>query len=304
MRREEYHLQKLEHVSLSRPQTYSIWNCTSNVCCCPKTRALFQYPIRHHNLSLQAARLVVSIITSLWNLPGTSAVMPYILYQELISSSLYAIVWKSFNTLRPRQNGCLFADNVFKCIFLNENVWISITISLKFVPKGPINNIPALVQIMAWRRPGDKPLTEPMLEKKQGIKNCRVHTNCPKTSDKLERTQCKTSEICLCAPFQVIPSMHSPENALKPQIWHIWLSQNCTKIRKINRLWPKWNYFVETIRIHQHTKFQAIPPMLAPLNAHKPLGQMDTSPSNWGWGQLLEKSRKTIEICGLFYERS
>ena len=34
--------------------------------------------------------------------------------------------------------------------------------SLKFVPKGPINNIPALVQIMAWRRPGDKPLSEPM----------------------------------------------------------------------------------------------------------------------------------------------
>ena len=32
--------------------------------------------------------------------------------------------------------------------------WISITISLKFVPKGPIDNIPALLQIMAWRRPG------------------------------------------------------------------------------------------------------------------------------------------------------
>ena len=32
---------------------------------------------------------------------------------------------------------------------------------MKFVPKGPINNIPALVQIMAWRRPGDKPLSEP-----------------------------------------------------------------------------------------------------------------------------------------------
>ena len=69
----------------------------------------------------------------------------------------------SFNTLRPRQNGCLFADDIFKRIFLNENIWISITISLKFVPKGPINNIPALVQIMAWRRPGDKPLSEPML---------------------------------------------------------------------------------------------------------------------------------------------
>ena len=67
------------------------------------------------------------------------------------------------NTLRPRQNGRHFADDIFKCIFLNENVSIAIKISLKFVPKGPINNIPALVQIMAWRRPGDKPLSEPMM---------------------------------------------------------------------------------------------------------------------------------------------
>ena len=67
------------------------------------------------------------------------------------------------NTLRPRQDGRYFADDVLKCIFLNENVWISLKIPLKFVPKGPINNIPALVQIMAWRRPGDKPLSEPML---------------------------------------------------------------------------------------------------------------------------------------------
>ena len=44
--------------------------------------------------------------------------------------------------------------------FLIENVWIPIEISLKFVCKGPINNIPALLQIMAWHRPGDKPLSE------------------------------------------------------------------------------------------------------------------------------------------------
>ena len=65
------------------------------------------------------------------------------------------------NTLRPRQNGRHFADDTFKRIFMNENVKISINISLKFVPKGLINNIPALVQIMAWRRPVDKPLSEP-----------------------------------------------------------------------------------------------------------------------------------------------
>ena len=67
------------------------------------------------------------------------------------------------NTLRQRRNEQHFADDIFKCIFFNENVWISIKISLKFVRKGPINNIPALVQIMAWRRSGDKPLSEPMM---------------------------------------------------------------------------------------------------------------------------------------------
>ena len=68
-----------------------------------------------------------------------------------------------FHTLRPRQNGSHFADDNIKRIFVNENIRISIKISLKFVPKGPINNNPALVQIMAWRRPGDKPLSEAMM---------------------------------------------------------------------------------------------------------------------------------------------
>ena len=70
---------------------------------------------------------------------------------------------KGFNKLRPRQNGRHFADDTFKRIFLNENVGILIKISLKFVPKGTINNTPALVHMMAWRRPGDKPLFEPMV---------------------------------------------------------------------------------------------------------------------------------------------
>ena len=65
--------------------------------------------------------------------------------------------------MRPRQNGRHFADDIFKCIFLNENVWIPVKIPLKFVPEGPINNIPAMVQIMAWRRPGAMPLSEPMM---------------------------------------------------------------------------------------------------------------------------------------------
>ena len=70
---------------------------------------------------------------------------------------------RTVNTLRPKQNGRHFSDNIFKCIFLNDSVGISIKVSLNFVPRGPINNIPALVQIMAWRRPGGKPLSEPMM---------------------------------------------------------------------------------------------------------------------------------------------
>ena len=57
----------------------------------------------------------------------------------------------------------ILADDIFKCIFLNENDRIQIEISLKFVPWSPIDNKLALVQVMAWRRIGNKPLSEPVL---------------------------------------------------------------------------------------------------------------------------------------------
>ena len=58
----------------------------------------------------------------------------------------------------PRDNlAGKFAD-IFRCIFCEENVWISIKIPLRFVPKGPIDSKLALVQVMACRRTGDKRL--------------------------------------------------------------------------------------------------------------------------------------------------
>ena len=53
-------------------------------------------------------------------------------------------------------------DNIFKSIF-NESVWISITISRKFIPNGPIDYKSALVQVVAWHRTGEQPLPESML---------------------------------------------------------------------------------------------------------------------------------------------
>ena len=63
----------------------------------------------------------------------------------------------------PGQNGRHFADDIFRCIFVNEKFCVFVKISLKFVPKGLIDNNPALVLIMASCRKGYKPLSEPML---------------------------------------------------------------------------------------------------------------------------------------------
>ena len=48
--------------------------------------------------------------------------------------------------ISPGQNGCHFTEDMLKRIFLNENILVS----------NKIDNMSALVQIMAWLCPGDK----------------------------------------------------------------------------------------------------------------------------------------------------
>ena len=96
---------------------------------------------------------------------------PYIRWGKWLPESLYKVTWSTawgnqelvINILRPRKNCRHLASGIFKCIFLNENAWISLQISLKFVRKVKINNNPALVQIMAWCRTGSKALSEPLM---------------------------------------------------------------------------------------------------------------------------------------------
>ena len=61
---------------------------------------------------------------------------------------------RDIDSFRPWQHGWNFADKILNCIFLNGNIWIFIKISVKFVSKGTMNNIPAFAQIMAcqWQR--------------------------------------------------------------------------------------------------------------------------------------------------------
>ena len=87
--------------------------------------------------------------------------------QEARGSVWYVMLTEAVvNSSPPGQNGSLFADDIFRCISVNEKFCIlGVKISLKFVPRGPIDNnqAQALAQIMAWCRIGDKPLPEPML---------------------------------------------------------------------------------------------------------------------------------------------
>ena len=85
---------------------------------------------------------------------------PAWLTQMTSGDSLWREVESVENTLRPTQDGHYLSNDTFESFFVNENVRISIEISLKFVR---INNITALVQIMAWRQAGDNPLSEPMM---------------------------------------------------------------------------------------------------------------------------------------------
>ena len=93
------------------------------------------------------------------------------LLRQLIISNPMRTSWheKAFRMIvlftlrRPRQNCYHIADYIFKCNFLEENLWLFIAISLEIVPRGTADNIPVLVQIMAWCRPGDKPLSEAMM---------------------------------------------------------------------------------------------------------------------------------------------
>ena len=87
--------------------------------------------------------------------------LPQNAFVDILWLTSVAVSTQSVNTLKPRQNGRHFADDIFKCIFLNENVWIPIKFSMKFVPKGPINSIgadnglaPDRRQAIVWNNAG------------------------------------------------------------------------------------------------------------------------------------------------------
>ena len=72
-------------------------------------------------------------------------------FSDMVIEAYWAIVPEKLDNIEAKT----LADDTFKCKFINGNVLIVIKNSLKFVPKGPINKISSLVQIMAWPWPGN-----------------------------------------------------------------------------------------------------------------------------------------------------
>ena len=70
---------------------------------------------------------------------------------------------EEFYTLNPEHNCQHFVDDIFKKILLNENNYILIQISLKFVPRGLIENKSALIQTGAWCWTGNMSVPEPVM---------------------------------------------------------------------------------------------------------------------------------------------
>ena len=135
--------------------------------------------IRHKNISDDKLCREIVILATACHLNRSVAVFNFAITMRIFRENICKEIWwcKFFIPqyrwdvitypchvyLEAETKGTRFRRRHFRNIFLNKNDSISTTTSLKFVPKGPINNIPALVQIMAWRRPRDKLLSEPMM---------------------------------------------------------------------------------------------------------------------------------------------
>ena len=143
----------------------------------------------------------------------------------------------AINTLRPRQNGLHFPYDIFISIFLDENVWITIKISMKFLPNGPINSTPALIQILVWRRLSDKPLSEPMM-----LCYWRIYASCGLIDLSHQGTMSPHYRDINSSTAYILASQHWCRYAWYPKLTNLFWDKNGMAPRYIV-LVKTWNCF-------------------------------------------------------------
>ena len=175
----------------------------------------------------------------------------------------------TMNTWRLSQNCSHFAADYFKYIFFNENVWIPIQIALKFVSMGSISNIAAWVQIMAWRRPGDKPLSETIMvrlpthlcvTRLQWV-NASVRTVLSADSSTFPKILGSCAWMCCCWPKRMI------QNASDLEIFC-----QTGRIQMYFRYSLAWTFFV-LCHVDQNHGYQ--------IRQHRHHHHQTTSSTNW-----------------------
>ena len=183
------------------------------------------------------------------------------------------------NTLRPKQNVWHFADDIFICIFMNENFCTLIWISLKSVHKGPIDNKSALVQVMAWHQTGDKPLPEAIMTRftdayiqHSGVmsqtifsslfsmyfRSIETHSNITFLSDRYKcnwmvtyiTNKCDPQEVSMVRYLKISNVLNGKINTLKPKqnVWHFADDIfKCVFMNEIFVLWFEfhWSWFLQ-----------------------------------------------------------
>ena len=126
------------------------------------SKSFLKNPMSNHNQQWFGLKQGPSYWLDYW--PRSRSVTPYgVTRPQCVKWSPAVGCCFELNTSRPRKNDRYFADEIFKCIFVNEIFLISNESSFRYVLLGLIDNNPALVQIMAWRRADDKLLFEPMM---------------------------------------------------------------------------------------------------------------------------------------------
>ena len=182
-------VQQKTKFTMEQPYMLSILYCQYHACWCLGD-------LRSQGISRHGINQII------WNIPS------------LVSEELTHWGWDKM--------AATWADDIFKCNFINENVWVSIKIPLNFVPEGPINNKFSLVQVMAWRRTGNKPLHEPMMTQFNDAYIC--HYVCTSMADsKCFRSLFQTS-------LSSLPSHHL-------QTW----SRRRLPLQISNQNWPWYN---------------------------------------------------------------
>ena len=164
------------HLGPVVPRWAPCWPCETcypGLQCCASPHLCYQNSHTSHSFTVTLISMVIQMHTIVIGLAGimNSFCLPLFtsLFKAATEVGMISIRWwppfQHFPYLIPvklthlplDKMAAILADSNFKCIFLNENHRIPIWISLKFVLRSPVDNKPALVQVMAWRQTGDKP---------------------------------------------------------------------------------------------------------------------------------------------------